>query len=355
MRRALELAARGGCEVSPNPQVGACVVRQGRLTGEGWHRRFGGPHAEVDALRKAGARARGAVLYVTLEPCSSWGKTPPCTEALIRSGIREVIYASADPNPRHAGKARLLLRRAGISVRTGLLRREAEHQNEVFYKWMQTGMPFLTLKMAQTLDGKIATRTGQSRWISSPASRTLVQKLRQSHDGVLVGKNTWRRDNPELTVREGKKAGKKPVRIVLDPDAELPANAALFRSPAPLILAVAQDKLAKAARRKWPLSVTLVPLPRLGSKLNVKVLLQKLGSLEISSLLVEGGGETAWSFLSQKLVDRIVWIVAPKFFGGRNAVTSLEGEGVLLPDQAFQLRSAEAFACGSDLVIEGRF
>ncbi len=353
MRVALDLAPQGRFETSPNPIVGACVVRGGKLAGKGWHRRFGGPHAEIEALREAGPRARRAALYVTLEPCSSWGKTPPCVDAIIRSGVQEVIFAICDPNPQHAGRATALLQKAGIQVRTGPLAREAEKQNEAFFKWIKTGLPFVTLKMAQTLDGKIATRTRRSRWISSAESRAFVQDLRRSQDAVLVGTNTLLWDNPRLTVRSLK--AEKPWRVVLDPRAEMNARAKIFRGPQTVMLALDEKKLAHAARRPWPKPVTLLPVSSRKGRLDLKRLLQKLGALGAAKLLVEGGGETAWSFLAGGLVDRVIWITAPKFFGGRTAKTSVEGEGVALPSQALQLKSWSVFPCGSDMILEGRF
>jgi len=353
MRLALDLALKGRFETSPNPIVGACVVLKGKLVGQGWHKRFGGPHAEAMALRQAGKKAKGAVLYVTLEPCSSWGKTPPCVGTIIQSGIREVIFAVQDPNPKHAGRAAALLKKAGVRVRKGLLAREAESQNETFFKWIQTGKPFVTLKMAQTLDGKIATRTGQSRWISSLESRELVQNLRRSHDAVLVGKNTLLMDNPRLSVR-GTNASPRLLRVVLDPRCEVPAGAKVFTGTPDVLLAIGEKALKKASLRVWRKPVTLLPLKEIKGRLDLNQLLKKLGALGVASLLVEGGGETAWSFLSQKQVDRVIWITAPKIFGGRGAKTSVEGEGVALPAQALNLKSWTVFPCGSDFVLEGR-
>jgi len=353
MHLALNLALKGRFETSPNPRVGACVVLKGKLVGQGWHKKFGGPHAEVMALRQAGKRAKGAVLYVTLEPCSSWGKTPPCVDAVIQAGIREVVFAVRDPNPKHAGRAGALLKKAGVLVRHDVLAREAEKQNETFFKWIKTGRPFVTLKMAQTLDGKIATRTGQSRWISSSESRELVQDLRRGHDAVLVGKNTLLMDNPRLSVR-GTKQPNRYLRVVLDPRCEVPVGAKIFTGNQAVLLAIGEKALKKASLRAWKRPVTLLPLKEINGRLDLDQLLKKLGALGVASLLVEGGGETAWSFLSQKQVDRVIWITAPKIFGGRDAKTSVEGDGVALPDQALNLKSWTVFPCGPDFVLEGR-
>jgi len=356
MRHALALALKGSGQTSPNPIVGACVVAQGKLAGQGWHKKFGGPHAEVMALRNAGKRAKGAVLYVTLEPCSSWGKTPPCLDAILQAGVSEVVFAVEDPNPKHSGRAADFLRKAGILVRSGLLAREAKRQNEAFFHWIQTGRPFVTLKMAQTLDGKIATRTGQSRWISSPESRELVQDLRRNHDAVLVGKNTLFSDNPRLSVRGDKTVRRKdkPWKVVLDPRCEVPADARIFTGSQAVLLAVGEKALPKVSRRTWKKPVTLLPLKETRGRLDLEQLLDKLGALGTASLLVEGGGETAWSFLSQGLVGRVIWIIAPKIFGGRAAKTSVEGDGVALPGQALSLKSWSVYPCGRDFVMEAR-
>ena len=358
MQLALTLAEKGRLNVSPNPVVGACVVRKNKLVGQGSHKVFGGVHAEVAALRSAGNRAKGAVLYVTLEPCSSWGKTPPCVDAVIRAGIREVFVAALDPNPKHAGKGIRLLRKAGLRVHTGILAREACRQNESFFKWIQTGLPFVTLKMAQTLDGKIATTTGQSRWISSPASRKFVHALRSEQDAVLVGKNTLLIDDPQLTSRISSSFSfdnSKPWRVVIDPRAEISTKAKLFHAPQPIFLVISAKALSRIRNKKWPHPVTLLPVPERKGRLDFKMLLQKLGGLGIAKLLVEGGGETAWSFLSGGFVDRVFWIMAPKFFGGRNAKTSVEGEGSAFPDKALWLKEWRSYSCGTDLVVEGNF
>ncbi len=355
MKQALLLAEKGRAAVSPNPVVGAVLVRNGRLVGQGWHKRFGGPHAEAAAIRAAGVRARGATLYVTLEPCCTWGKTPPCTEALVRAGVREVVVAAVDPNPQHAGRGIRFLRKAGLKVRTGVLAREAGSQNAAFFKWIQTGLPYVTLKMAQTLDGKIATRTGQSRWISSPASRRWVHRLRGEHDAVLVGKNTLFLDDPQLMGMDRNGKGLKPWRVALDPLAEISPKARLFDGAQPVFLAVSEKSLGRIRGKKWPRPVTLLPVPERKGRLDLTAVLKKLAALGVAKLLVEGGGETAWSFLSGGHVDRVIWIMAPKFFGGRSAKTSVEGDGVALPARALPLKEWRSYACGQDLVVEGRF
>src|SRR5882724_9875474 len=227
MRRALALARRGLGQTSPNPAVGAVLVKNGRVIGEGWHKRAGGPHAEVFALR--GVNARGATLYVTMEPCRTWGKTPPCTEAIIAAGVKRVVVAALDPNPKHNGRGLRVLRRAGIRVESGLLADEATAMNEAFNKWITTGMPLVTAKAAMSLDGKIATRTGDSKWITSEAARREAHKLRACVDAIMVGANTVTRDDPQLTVRHGQR-GRQPLRVVVDAKGRTSIKAKVFRN-----------------------------------------------------------------------------------------------------------------------------
>ena len=350
MMRALELAEKGRGKTSPNPLVGALVVKKGRVLGEGYHARFGGPHAEVVALQKAGKRSREADLYVTLEPCSSWGKTPPCVDRVIQSGVARVMIGSVDPNPGNHLSGIRKLRQAGISVQTGLLASAVQDQNRPFFKAMTTGLPYVVLKMAQSLDGKIATRTGESRWISSPQSRKLVHCLRDQADAVLVGKNTVLLDNPALLGLKGKL---KPWRVVLDPDLEISPRARVFRS-GPLTLAVVSDqKLKKLSGHPRSGKRILLSVPSKRNRLDLKALLRQLSSLGVQSLLVEGGGETAWSFLREGLVDRLVWIISPKIIGGRQSKTSVEGEGVERLDQAFPVKWVRQSFMGTDCILEG--
>jgi diaminohydroxyphosphoribosylaminopyrimidine deaminase/5-amino-6-(5-phosphoribosylamino)uracil reductase len=230
MARALHLAERGRLSVSPNPMVGACVVGASRLIAEGWHQRYGGDHAEIIALKRAGMRARGAVLYVTLEPCSSWGKTPPCVSAIIRAGIRQVVIGSRDPNPRHRGRGITMLKRAGITVHASVLAGEVARQNEAFFKYIRTGLPFVSLKMAQSLDGKIASVSGSSRWISSALARGFVHRLRAAHDAVLVGTRTLLMDDPRLgtNAKNRPSPSEKPWRVALDPRVEVSPSARIL-------------------------------------------------------------------------------------------------------------------------------
>jgi diaminohydroxyphosphoribosylaminopyrimidine deaminase/5-amino-6-(5-phosphoribosylamino)uracil reductase len=358
MRGALELAEKGRRHVSPNPLVGALVVKKGKVIGGGCHSYFGGPHAEQVALEKSGPRAKQATLYVTLEPCSTWGKTSPCVERVIASGVAQVVIGSPDPNPRHFRRGIRRLKQSGIKVRTGVLAEDVERQNRGFFKVMRTGYPHVTLKMAQSLDGKIATRKGSSRWISSAPARQLVHDLRDEADAVLVGKNTALQDNPRL---QGVKGREKPWRVVLDPDRELSPKARVFRGAQLTLVAVSERKLTATNKtsllrpygaRKDGQGWILIPTREKNGKLDLTLLLRTLASLGVHSLLVEGGGEVAWSLINQKRVDRLIWIVAPKIIGGRNAKTSVEGLGVEIPSQAIPLRWERVYRLGPDWVFE---
>ena len=352
MKRALELAEKGRGKTTPNPLVGAVVVSSGEKVGEGFHPYYGGPHAEVVAFRKAGSRAREATLYVTLEPCFTWGKTPPCVEAVIRAGVRKVVIGSPDPNPKNHRLGIRKLRKAGIAVRVGILSCEVEEQNQAFFKAMRTGLPFVTLKMAQSLDGKIATRTGESRWISSEASRDFVHELRSQADAVLVGKNTALIDNPRLRGVNGRID--KPWRIVVDPNLQIPARARVFEGPQLTLLAVSEKKIKQISTSTQKRRRIFLPVLERQGKLELKSLLKQLVSLGVHHLLVEGGGEIAWSLIRERLVDRLIWIVAPKIVGGREAKTSVEGEGVEKLRKAIPLEWEKVYRVGPDWIFEAK-
>ncbi|HOW59696.1 MAG TPA: bifunctional diaminohydroxyphosphoribosylaminopyrimidine deaminase/5-amino-6-(5-phosphoribosylamino)uracil reductase RibD [Candidatus Omnitrophota bacterium] len=357
MRWALALAAKGRFTVSPNPMVGACVVLNGKLVGSGYHEKFGGSHAEPHALLKAGEKSKGATLYVTLEPCATWQKTPPCAPLIKEKGIKEVVIGLLDPNPLNHGKGVRYLREQGIAVRCGILGDEVKKQNEGFLKYISEKRPFVTLKMAQTLDGKIATREGLSRWISSPPSREFVHRLRAEHDAVLVGKNTFYQDDPRLTVPKDSPAliAGKPWKVVMISGKGCPSKARVLRDDRLTILVFSEKHLKEICRnmndRKG--SVMFLPVKEKKGQLNVRELLEKLASMGITKLLVEGGGELAWSFLEGGCVDRVIWIVAPKIFGGRFAKTSVEGLGVRSPQKAFHFHAKNFLQSGGDWIFEG--
>ncbi len=357
MLRAVDLALKGRFSVSPNPMVGACFVKNGKLISEGCHRVYGGDHAEIEALKKAGKKAAGATLYVTLEPCASWGKTPPCADAVIRSGVRRVVIGALDPNAVNRAKGVKRLRDAGLKITTGIFADVIARQNESFFKYMKSKTPFVTLKMAQSLDGKIATRTGHTRWISSKPSREFVHRLRSEQDAVLVGTGTLRKDNPFLSPRIKALPGResKPWRIVLDPRFEVSPRARVFDGKQMTVVVISKKMVGTKAfdKKKIP-SAVLLPVSERNARLDLSELLKKLGALGVSKLLVEGGGELAWSFVREKLVDKILWVIAPKFIGGKNAKTSLEGEGVALASDALPVEIISQSFLGEDLLIEGK-
>ena len=353
MRQALDLAAKGLGRTSPNPVVGAVVVRDGVVVGRGYHHRAGEPHAEVLALAEAGEKARGATLYVTLEPCCHRGRTGPCTEVVVASGVARVVAAMEDPNPLVAGRGLACLERAGVAVTCGVLRREAARLNEVFIRYITSGRPFVVLKMAASLDGRIATRTGDSRWITGAAAREYVHRLRDRYDAVLVGVNTVLTDDPALTTRLPEGGGKNPLRIVLDSRARTPLNARLFSEQGRTLVAVTaaapRTRVAELERR----GAQIVVVPGDGPRVDPRALLQELGRLEVTSLLVEGGATVAWSFLARRLVDKVVWFLAPLVIGGRDAVPAVGGEGADVLKGAFRLGEVEMRRLGNDFCLEG--
>jgi len=328
------------------------VVREDQTVGEGWHQRFGGPHAEVEALRRAGERARGAVLYVTLEPCCHQGKTPPCTQALISAGIARAVIACRDPFPPVAAGGVLELERAGIAVEVGLLRRQAQELNAPYFKLRATGRPFVTAKWAMTLDGKVATRAGDSRWVSSEAARERVQRLRAYSDAILVGIGTALADDPLLTCRAP--STRALTRIVLDTQARLPLESRLVQTAgeAPLMVAAAEGAAADRVRSLEERGVELLLLPRVDSGLSLETLLDELGRRQMTNLLVEGGPTVLADFFARGLVDRVVVYIAPKVVGGDAAPGAVAGHGVAAMSEALGLdvRSIERVA--DDLEIQ---
>ncbi|MEN3010707.1 MAG: bifunctional diaminohydroxyphosphoribosylaminopyrimidine deaminase/5-amino-6-(5-phosphoribosylamino)uracil reductase RibD [Candidatus Bipolaricaulaceae bacterium] len=351
MRRALALARRGEGYTRPNPLVGAVVVRDGEIVAEAYHERFGGPHAEILALERAGPRARGAELYVNLEPCVDFPgkKTPSCTEAILQAGIRKVVIATRDPNPQVHGRGVARLREAGVEVVEGVLAEEARKLNEIFFHWITTRTPFVALKLALTLDGKIASATGRSRWITGPEARRRVHELRRRYAAVLVGANTVLADDPALTVREV--AGPQPLRVVLDGAGKVPPSARVFAGEAPTLVATARMPPEKEeALRARGVEVLRLPC---GEGVDLPKLLAVLGARGVDSLLVEGGGEAAWSFLAQGLVHKIYFFYAPLILGGRRAVPAVGGEGFPEPAQGVRVREVQLERVGEDLLLTG--
>jgi len=364
MRRALRLAARGYGQTSPNPMVGAVLVKGGKMIGQGWHRRAGEAHAEIEALRDCVRRkqdARGATLYVTLEPCSTHGRTPPCTDAIVSAGIKKLVIAATDPNPKHAGKGFKLLRQAGVNVVRGVLAVEATRLNEAFNHWIIHRTPFVTVKAAMTLDGKIATRTGESKWITGPQARAYGMKLRQGADAILVGVNTALADDPALTLRPVAGCRLKvescrlPRRIVLDSNARTPLSAQLISDSRKSLTTIVVSKCAPARRvaalRKH-VRVEVAPLRN--GLIDLRWLMKKLGAENVTSLLAEGGGEVNASFLFNGLAHRTAFFYAPKIMGGRDAPKAVAGEGISHVNDALSLREVDYRWLGEDLLMLAR-
>ena len=368
MRQALRLARRAYGQTSPNPMVGAVLVKRGQVIGQGWHHCAGGPHGEIEALRDARAKGndpKGATLYVTLEPCCTHGRTPPCTEAIIAAGIKNVVVAATDPNPAHAGMGYQLLKRAGIEVAQGIMAAEATRLNEAFNHWVVHRTPLVTVKAAMTLDGKIATARGESKWITGEAARAYGMKLRQGADAVLVGINTVLADDPSLTVRkvQGSKFKVQSFkrRIVLDSRARTPLTAKVvtdeFREFTTIVVSQAapKNRVAALARRVNVLvSPTKSKIANQKSQINLRWLMKKLGAQSITNLLVEGGGEVNASFLLGGFAHRVAFFYAPKILGGRAARKGVGGEGIKRLADMIQLREVEWKRLGEDLLLTGR-
>ncbi|MCB1126909.1 MAG: bifunctional diaminohydroxyphosphoribosylaminopyrimidine deaminase/5-amino-6-(5-phosphoribosylamino)uracil reductase RibD [Verrucomicrobiae bacterium] len=358
MRRALRLARRGYGKTSPNPMVGAVLVRNGRLLGEGWHRKAGGPHAEVEAVadaRRRGERIRGATIYVTLEPCSTHGRTPPCTDAIQTAGIRHVVVAATDPNPAHAGRGLDLLRAAGINVEAGLLAEEATRLNEAFNHWIVHRTPFITLKVAMSLDGKIATATGESKWITSPESRRHAMRLRAGADAILVGVNTVLVDDPTLSLRHGKREQCPYRRIVLDSRARTPLTSRLVGDAfAERTLIVTTDRAPAKRLRALQQRVEVLVAPTQDGRVDLMWLMSTLGKCDITHLFVEGGGEVHGAFLEAGLAHRLAAFYAPMIIGGREAPKAVGGQGAGSWDDIPRLEQVESRRIGPDLFLTGR-
>lgn len=362
MKRAIELAVKGMGFTSPNPMVGAVIVRDGKIIGEGWHRKYGDLHAERTAFAycdEHGIDCKGADMYVTLEPCCHYGKQPPCTDAIIEHGIKRVFIGSADPNSCVNGKGVRILREYGIEVVENVLREECDAVNEIFFHWITKKFPFVTAKYAMTLDGKIATSTGESKWITGEEARLDVQRERLRHSAIMVGIGTVLADDPMLTCRL--ENSRNPVRIICDSQLRIPLESNIVRTAkdVPTIIAsVSCDKNGHEKNEKRHIleesgCTVISTKPRCGHA-DLYTLMLKLREMNIDSILAEGGGELIESLFSQKLVNRVRAYIAPKIFGGRDAKSPVEGTGVLHPDDAYRLENTQIRRIGEDILIEGR-
>lgn len=351
MRRALSLAILGRGRTSPNPLVGAVIVQDGHVIGEGYHQAYGGPHAEQEALATCTEHPQGATMYVTLEPCCHHGKTPPCTEAILAAGITQVIIGSSDPNPRVAGGGVAALQAAGVTVVTGVLQAECDRINRVFFHYIQSPTPYVVLKYAMTADGKIATRTGASRWITGPAAREHVHETRHALSAILVGVGTVLADDPLLTCRLPR--GRDPVRVVCDSRLSTPLDSRIVTTAkdVPTILATGGQSDADTAPYRAA-GCKILHLPGPDGRVDLTALLHALHRQGIDSILVEGGAAIHYSMLEAGLAKRLQVYLAPKLFGGIAAKGPVGGEGVALPSEGFRLGPPELTTLGEDLLLE---
>ena len=356
MKQALALAKLALGQVSPNPAVGAVVVSDGEVVGQGYTQPPGSGHAEVMALKQAGEKARGAVLYVTLEPCCHFGRTPPCTQAVITAGISKVHLAMLDPNPMVSGQGKAELERLGIKTYVGEGEEAAKGINEAYIKFITTGMPLVTAKFAVSLDGKIATKSGDSKWISGSESRKYVHYLRYASDAIMVGANTILADDPHLTCRFGGSGGeakKQPLRVIIDGRGRTPPTAQVFSEPGKVLLVLGKRVAAERKKAFLQAGAELLELPSKAGRLDLQRLLRVLGEKEITSVLVEGGGILLGSLFDSRLVDKVITFIAPMVIGGEGARMAVAGKGVDKVSQAISLKRTSVERFGEDVMVSG--
>ncbi len=355
MQMALQLAAQGRGRTSPNPMVGAVVVKDDTVIGKGYHQKAGTPHAEIHALNEAGMAAQGSTLYVTLEPCSHKGKTLPCCDFIIGSKVARVVIAARDPNPLVDGRGIAKLREAGMQVDVGILENEARELNEFFMKYITRNIPFIILKAAITIDGRIATRTGDSRWITGEAAREKGHEIRNVVDAILVGVNTVLKDNPRLTTRLPGRASKDPVRIILDTHLRTPLDARVIQtdSAAPTLIVAGGNVSKERIRAYQERNVTVLVAKKGVHRIGLKEIMEELGRMDIISLLIEGGAEIHASALKAKIVDRVIFFVAPKIVGGGDSKACIASLGINRMADAIPLAALRTEKVGEDIMIQG--
>jgi len=356
MNQVFKLAACGKGRTSPNPMVGAIIVKDGKVVGQGYHERYGAPHAEIKALEEARENAQGATLYVNLEPCCHQGQTPPCTAEIIRAGIQRVVVATKDPNPLVNGQGIRELKMHGIEVKTGVLENAAKKFNEYFFKYIQTKTPFVILKMGMSLDGKMATKTGDSRWITSALLRGFVHQLRNEIDATLVGIGTVIRDNPRLTTRLKDGQGRDPKRIVVDSLLRIPLKARIFtqQSEAENIIITTTNAPVERVKELEKIGARVIFAKTMGKNMvDMKDMVVKLGQLQITSLMIEGGASINGSAIQAGIVDKVIMFIAPKIIGGTAAPSTIGGDGVARVEDAIRLTNIKTKRFGNDLMIEG--
>ncbi len=353
MELALKLALKAKGKTSPNPLVGSLVVKSGRIIGRGFHAKAGLAHAEIIALNKAGNKAKGATLYVTLEPCAHTGRTAPCVNRIIESGIKEVVVGMIDPNPLNNGRGLMLLKQSNIKVRAGFLEEQLKKINESFIKYITTRIPLVTVKVGQSLDGRIATRTGDSKWITSDKSRSFAHKLRQDYDAIMVGVNTVLRDNPRLNTWF---SPKKLIKIIVDSNLSTPENSDIFSGDAQVIIVTLPSRPGQETENRKHLAAKakILEVKERSGQINLRDALKKLAQLQISSIIVEGGGTLIGSLFDEKLVDKILFFISPKIIGGKDAVSSVMGTGVKRVDQAIKLHDLKIRRFDEEFLIEAR-
>jgi len=346
MEIALKIAEKGEGNVSPNPLVGCIIVKRGKIVGKGYHKQYGGEHAEINAIKNAGKKVANATLYINLEPCSHWGKTPPCTEKIVEAGIREVIIGMYDPNPLVEGFKELKFR--GIKTKIGILEKEAKKLNEFYVKYMRSKRPFVILKVAMTMDGKIATRTGDSKYITGKDARRYVHKLRSEVDAVMVGINTVLKDNPKLTPRLTQ--GRDPMKVVIDTELKMPLKCNLMKHPSKLIIATTSKASKKKINKFYQKGIDVIVLNVKKGLVDLKDLMKQLGKKEIISIMIEGGSQLNSSAIKERIADKLLVFTAPKLVGnGLGAVGNL---GVTKIDKAVKLKNIEMKKVGKDILLE---
>lgn len=352
MNKAAKLALRAKGMTLPNPLVGAILVKNGKIVGWGYHKKAGLAHAEIEAIAKAKKKAYGAILYVTLEPCAHYGRTDPCVDKIIASGIKKVIVGMKDPNPLNNGKGINILREHGIEVEEGLLEEKLKKINEPFIKYITKKMPFVTVKVGQSLDGKIALKNGESKWITSDKARLFAHRLRREYDAIMVGVNTVIRDNPFLVLGGH---DKKITRIIVDSHLSTPSSANIFLKSQDVIIATIKPQAGQETDNRCLLSkkAKIIDVKDNNGQVNLYDLLKKLARLEISNILVEGGGSLIGSLFDAGLVDKIIFFIAPKIIGGRDSISSVMGRGISRLDKAISIKDVKIKKIGDDFLLEG--
>lgn len=353
MERAIELAKQGAGFVSPNPMVGAVIVKNGKIIGEGFHEKYGSNHAEVNAFLNATENVEGAEMYVTLEPCSHYGHTPPCAKAIVEHKIKKVYIGSLDTNPKVAGKGVEILKSGGVDVEVGIMEKECKAINPIFFKFIETGLPYVVMKSAMTLDGKISAYTGDSKWVTNEKSRYIVQELRHKLKAIMVGINTIIADNPKLTCRI--ENGVNPIRIIVDSRLQIPLDATVLKldNNDRCIIATTKDCDGYKKSQLENMGIEIIETPTLNNRVDLKYLMKNLGEMKIDSILLEGGGTLNFSMLQNNLVDKALFFIAPKIIGGDQSKTPVEGKGIPFMEDAIKLDNIKTKIINNDILIYG--